>query len=53
MGKSLDQAVQDYLEQLAGSGKRSQQWSELESRSLQSTAGLEGWRFDRDEGNER
>ena len=26
MGKSLNQAVRDYLEQLAGSGDRSQDW---------------------------
>ena len=53
MGKSLNQAVRDYLEQLAGGGQRSQQWAQLESRCLQSSARLEGWRFDRDEANER
>ena len=32
MGKSLNQAVRDYLEQLAGSGKRGQQWEQFEAR---------------------
>ena len=53
MGKSLNQAVRDYLEQLAGVGQRGQQWAQLEARCLQSAAKLEGWRFDRDEANER
>ena len=53
MGKSLNQAVRDYLEQLAGGGKRSQQWAQLEERCLQSTAQLNGWKFNRDEANER
>ena len=53
MGKSLNQAVRDYLEQLAGVGQRGQQWAQLEARCLQSSARLEGWRFDRDEANER
>ena len=49
MGKSLNQAVRDYLEQLAG---RAQLESEIEA-FLQSTARtpgrLAGWAFDRDE----
>ena len=53
MGKSLNQAVRDYLEQLAGSGRREDQWAQFEARCLQSTARLDGWRFDRDEANER
>lgn len=53
MGKSLNEVVRDYLEQLAGSVRRGQQWSELEERCLSSTAKLESWRFDRDEANER
>jgi hypothetical protein len=53
MGKSLNQAVRDYLEQLAGGGKRSQQWAQLEARCLPSTAQLNGWKFSRDEANER
>ncbi|MGB4115228.1 MAG: DUF6364 family protein [Polaromonas sp.] len=53
MGKSLNQAVRDYLEQLAGSPQRGQQWEQFETRCLQSPAKLDGWRFNRDEANER
>ena len=53
MGKSLNQAVRDYLEQLAGSGKRGLQWEQFGARCLQSPAKLKGWRFNRDEANER
>jgi hypothetical protein len=30
LGKSLNQVVQDYLKQLAGSDQREQQWAEFE-----------------------
>jgi len=53
MGKSLNQAVRDYLEQLAGSGRRGELWTQFEARCLQSPAQLKGWRFNRDEANER
>lgn len=53
MGKSLNQAVREYLEQLAGSSHREQQWGQFEARCAQSTARLAGWRFNRDEANER
>lgn len=53
MGKSLNQVVRDYLEQLAGSARRSQNWEQFEQRCLQSNARLEGWQFNRDEANER
>lgn len=53
MGKSLNQAVRDYLEQLAGSARRGQQWEQFEARCLQSSARLDGWHFNRDEANER
>lgn len=53
MGKSLNQAVRDYLEQLAGGAKHVAQWDQFETRCLQSGAQLNGWRFDRDEANER
>lgn len=49
MGKSLNQAVRDYLEQLAG---RAQLESEIDAflESTARTSGrLEGWKFDRDE----
>lgn len=53
MGKSLNQAVRDYLDQLAGSSLRGQQWAQFEARCLNSTAQLGGWKFDRNEANER
>ena len=53
MGKSLNQVVRDYLEQLAGSARRNQNWEQFEQRCLQSNARLEGWQFNRDEANER
>jgi len=48
MGKSRNQAVRDYLEQLAGSTRRGEQWAQFEARCLQSPAKLNGWRFNRD-----
>ncbi len=53
MGKSLNQVVRDYLEQLAGSAQREQTWAQFEKSCLESTATLDGWRFNRDEANER
>lgn len=53
MGKSLNQVVRDYLEQLAGSAHRGQKWAQFEARCLQSQAQLGGWHFNRDEANER
>ncbi len=53
MGKSLNQVVRDYLEQLSGSALRGQHWSEFEERCLGSKATLEGWQFNSDEANER
>ncbi len=53
MGKSLNQVVRDYLEQLAGSARRGQAWSQFEARCLSSKATLGDWKFDRDEANAR
>jgi hypothetical protein len=53
MGKSLNQAIRDYLEQIGGSLRREQEWAQYEARCLESSATLEGWRFNRDEANER
>jgi len=53
LGKSLNQVVRDYLEQLAGSARRGQQWAEFEARCLQANGQLGGWHFDRDEANAR
>jgi hypothetical protein len=53
MGKSLNQAVRDYLEQLAGSPRREHEWEQFETRCLHSQAQLGDWHFDRDQANER
>lgn len=53
MGKSLNQAVRDYLEQLAGSTDRDQDWADFASRCMASGGQLQGWRFDRDQAHER
>jgi hypothetical protein len=53
MGKSLDQAVLDYLEQLAGSAQRDQEWAQFEQSCLMSGAKRNGWKFNRDEANQR
>jgi replicative DNA helicase len=53
MGKSLDQAVLDYLEQLAGSTQRDQEWAQFEQSCRTSDARLNGWKFNRDEANQR
>ena len=53
MGKSLNQAVRDYLEQLAG-GQRLEAEVAAFVQSARATPGrLRGWRFDRDEANRR
>lgn len=49
IGKSLDQVVLDYLEQLARRNQSSDQWTQFETRCLQSTARLDGWKFNREE----
>ena len=53
MGKSLNQAVRDYLEQLGGGAHRGEQWAQFEARCLQSNAKLNGWTFNSDEANTR
>lgn len=53
MGKSLNQVVRDYLEQLAGGARRGQQWAQFEERCLQSNVQLGDWHFNRDEANQR
>ena len=53
MGKSLNEVVRVYLEQLAGGSRRTQQWMQFEERCMGSTAKLDGWKFNRDEANER
>lgn len=53
MGKSLDQAVLDYLEQLAGSAQRDQEWAQFEQSCLTSGVKRNGWKFNHDEANQR
>ena len=53
MGKTLNQAVRDYLEQLAGSQQIEAEVAAFE-RSARSTPSCpQGWRFDRYEANRR
>ena len=53
MGKTLNQAVGDYLGQLAGGAHRSQEWDRFEARCFASAAKLEGCCFNRDFANSR
>ena len=53
MGKSLNQAVRDYLEQLAGMSRREQEWAEFEASCRKNARPLNGWKFNREEANER
>jgi post-segregation antitoxin (ccd killing protein) len=53
MGKSLNQAVREYLEQLAGAQQREAE-VEAFAASARATPGRLGeWHFDRDEANAR
>ncbi len=53
MGKTLDQVVLSYLEQLASSAQRDQEWVRFEQSCLTSGGKLNGWKFNRDEANQR
>jgi len=53
MGKSLNQAVRDYLEQLAGAQQLAAELQAFEASALASPGQLQGWKFDRDEANAR
>lgn len=53
MGKSLNQAVRDYLEQLAGRQQLQTELDQFEASARQSPGQLNGWRFDREEANRR
>ena len=53
MGKSLNQAVRDYLEQLAGSQQLASELRAFEQSALASPGRLAGWKFDRDDANRR
>ena len=53
MGKSLNQAVRDYLEQLAGQQQVEAELAQFEQSALVTPGRLAGWTFDRDEANAR
>lgn len=53
MGKSLNQAVRDYLVQLAGAQQLQADLEAFEASALNSPGRLQGWRFDREEANRR
>ncbi len=53
MGKSLNQAVRDYLEQLAGEQQLRAELDTFERSALASPGRLHGWAFDREEANRR
>jgi hypothetical protein len=53
MGKSLDQVVLDYVAQLASNAQRDQDWAQFEQSCLTSGGKLNGWKFNRDEANQR
>lgn len=52
-GKSLNQAVRDDLEQLAGAQQLEAEIQAFEQSALATPGRLKGWRFDRDEANRR
>lgn len=53
MGKSLNQVVRDYLEQLAGVEALEAQVEAFRRSAEQTPGRLEGWRFDREDANAR
>ncbi len=53
LGKSLNQLVREYLEQLAGKSNQAQVWAQFEARCLNSGGTIGDWHFDRDQANER
>ena len=53
MGKSLNEAVRDYLEQLAGIQFAEQEFQAFELRCINTKGRLSGWKFNREEANAR
>ena len=53
MGKSLNQLVREYMEQLAGQGEARETVEELRRLSAESAGDSRGWRFDREALHER
>lgn len=50
MGKNLNQLLLEHIERLASSN---QQWEQFEQSCLTSGGRLNGWKFNRDEANQR
>ena len=53
MGKSLNQAVREYLEQLAGRAQLEADLEAFELSGINTPGRLRGWKFNRDEIHER
>ncbi|MEO8249702.1 MAG: MerR family transcriptional regulator [Burkholderiales bacterium] len=53
MGKSLNQAILDNLEHLAGMERLEWELQAFNAAALASTGRLNGWTWDRDEANRR
>ncbi|MFH0343623.1 MAG: DUF6364 family protein, partial [Chromatiales bacterium] len=53
LGKSLNQLVREYLEQLAGGDDAERDVAELRQLSREASGRPRGWRFNRDELHER
>ena len=53
MGKSLNQAVRDYLEQLARGPQLAAELQAFETSTLNTPGRLQGWKFDRADANRR
>ena len=53
MGKSLNQLIRDYLEQLSSENNVEQEIEELRRLSASGHGRSKGWRFDREEAHER
>ena len=53
IGKSVNQLVREYLEQLAGKSNREALVAELREMTRNSTGNSRGWKFNREELHER
>ena len=53
MGKSLNQAARDYLEQLAGTPDLAAELQAFERSALATPGRLKGWKLDREDANWR
>ena len=53
MGKSVNQLVREYLEQLAGKADRAELAEEFRELTRNATGNSRGWKFNREEIHER